>query len=329
MKHASAHKSTVAIPAMILLCAGVLAEPAPAAASAYAYVGNQVSGTVSVIDTSSDAVVRTLPDHGKIGRKIQAVVAARDQRHIFVVDAHGNDLVDIDTASGKIVKRIPVGRAPEGASLSPSGKTIAVCVEQDNQVVLVDVATAAVTHVIRTQGKNPEHCVFSRDEKWLMTGNENSDDADIIDLAKDRSVGLVHTTGRSRGVAWLPGDRIAYVAEESSNGVDIIDVPGRRVRTLIPTGLRAADTIATQDGKMVFVSNGGAGTISAIDTATEKVIATIPVGMRPWNMALTHDGKKLYVANGHTNNVSVIDTAKFTVIKTIPVGRLPWGVDIP
>ncbi len=312
---------------MILLCAGALAAPTPAAA--YAYVGNQVSGTVSVIDTSTDEVVRTLPDHGKIGKKIQAVVAARDEKHVFVVDADGNDLVEIDTASGKIVKHIPVGRAPEGASLSPSGKTIAVCVEEDNQVVLVDVATAAATHVIPTQGRNPEHCVFSRDEKWLMTGNENSDDADIIDLAKDRSVGLVHTTGRSRGVAWLPGDRIAYVAEENSNGVNVVDVPGRRVLRLIPTGLRSADVIATQDGKRVFVSNGGAGTISAIDTATEKVIATIPVGKRPWNMALTHDGKKLYVANGHTGDVSVIDTAKLAVIKTIPVGKLPWGVDIP
>jgi len=318
---------TVTLPGMILLCAAALAAPAPAAA--YAYVGNQVSGTVSVIDTSTDEVVRTLPDHGKIGKKIQAVVAARDEKHIFVVDADGNDLVEIDTASGKIVKHIPVGRAPEGASLSPSGKTIAVCVEEDNQVVLVDVATATATHVIPTQGRNPEHCVFSRDEKWLMTGNENSDDADIIDLAKDRSVGLVHTTGRSRGVAWLPGDRIAYVAEENSNGVNIVDVPGRRVLRLIPTGLRSADVIATRDGKTVFVSNGGAGTISAIDTATEKVIATIAVGKRPWNMALTHDGKKLYVANGHTGDVSVIDTAKLAVIKTIPVGKLPWGVNIP
>lgn len=318
---------TVTLPGMILLCAAALAAPAPAAA--YAYVGNQVSGTVSVIDTSTDEVVRTLPDHGKIGKKIQAVVAARDEKHIFVVDADGNDLVEIDTASGKIVKHIPVGRAPEGASLSPSGKTIAVCVEEDNQVVLVDVATATATHVIPTQGKNPEHCVFSRDEKWLMTGNENSDDADIIDLAKDRSVGLVHTTGRSRGVAWLPGDRVAYVAEENSNGVNIVDVPGRRVLRLIPTGLRSADVIATRDGKTVFVSNGGAGTISAIDTATEKVIATIAVGKRPWNMALTHDGKKLYVANGHTGDVSVIDTAKLAVIKTIPVGKLPWGVNIP
>ncbi|HUX74703.1 MAG TPA: beta-propeller fold lactonase family protein [Steroidobacteraceae bacterium] len=316
-----------AICAVALFALAALA--APSAASAYAYVGNQVSGTVSVIDTARDVVVRTLPAHGKIGKKIQAVVADRGGKHIFVVDAAGNDLVELDAASGRVDKRIPVGRAPEGASLSPSGKTIAVCVEKDNLVVLVDVATASVRHIIHTQGKNPEHCEFNGDEDWMVTGNENSSDADIINLRLHRSIALVPTDGRSRGVAWLPHKMIAYVAQESANGVDVIDVATHKVLRLIHTGLRAADAIATPDGKTVFVSNGGAGTVSAIDTAAEKVVATIAVGKRPWNMALTHDGKKLYVANGRSNSVSVIDTVKLTVIKTIAVGKLPWGVEIP
>ncbi|HUX73099.1 MAG TPA: beta-propeller fold lactonase family protein [Steroidobacteraceae bacterium] len=309
------------------LCLAALGSARTAAA--YAYVGNQLSGTVSIIDTATDTVVRTLPAHGKIGAKIQAVVADRSERHIFVVDAAGNDLVELDAASGRVLKRIKVGKAPEGASLSPSGKTIAVCVEESNQVVLVDVASARVTHVIHTLGKNPEHCEFNSDAHWMMTGNENSGDVDIIDLRTDRSVARLPTAGHPRGVAWLPHRMIAYVAQESANGVNVIDAAKRRVIRFIPTALRAAGAIAAPDGKTVFVSNGGAGSISAIDTATERVIATIPVGKRPWNMAITHDGRKLYVANGRSNSVSVIDTTRMVVSKTIPVGKLPWGVDIP
>ena len=35
-----------------------------------AYVGNQGNGTVSLIDTATDAVIRTLPDQGSIGAKV-------------------------------------------------------------------------------------------------------------------------------------------------------------------------------------------------------------------------------------------------------------------
>ena len=302
---------------------------APARAAEFAYVGVQGSGAVAVIDVASDEVTRTLPDQGKIGTKVQAVVTDRAGKTAFVVDADSSTLITVDAASGQVKQRIDVGKSPEGASLSPSGKSVAVCVEDDNEVTFVDVATEKVTRKIKTQGKNPEHCVYSGDEKWLMTSNENTDDVDIIDLKAGRSVALVHTSGHPRGIAWLPNKPIAFVAQERAGGVDIIDVGKRAVIGTIHTGLRPADALAGLDGSHVFISNGGDGTVSVIDTATSKVVATIPVGKRPWNMALTHDGKKLYVANGRSNSVSVIDTAALAVIKEIPVGELPWGVSIP
>lgn len=298
-------------------------------AAEFAYVGNQESGTVSLIDTSNDQVTRTLPDQGKIGAKVQAVVTDRTGKTSFVIDANSDALIAVDVASGQVKQRIDVGKSPEGASLSPSGKSIAVCVEDDNVVTFVDVATEKVTQKIKTQGKNPEHCVYSSDAKWLMTSNEKSDDVDIIDLKAARSVALVHTSGHPRGIAWLPNKPIAYVVQESAGGVDVVDVDKRAVIETIHTGLRPADALAGLDGKLVFVSNGGDGTISVIDTASRKVVATIPVGKRPWNMALTRDGKKLYVANGRSNSVSVIDTVRLAAVKEIAVGELPWGVSIP
>jgi YVTN family beta-propeller protein len=312
-----------------ILLLSMMSTAALADAAEFAYVGNQESGTVSVIDTSSDQVTRTLPDHGKIGAKVQAVITDRTGKTSFVVDANSNALIAVDVASGKVKQRIDVGKSPEGASLSPSGKSIAVCVEDDNVVTLVDVATEKVTQKIETQGKNPEHCVYSSDAKWLMTSNEKSDDVDIIDLKAARSVALVHTSGHPRGIAWLPNKPIAYVVQESAGGVDVVDVDKRAVIETIQTGLRPADALASLDGKLVFVCNGGDGTLSVIDTATRKVVATISVGKRPWNMALTRDGKKLYVANGRSNSVSVIDTVRLAAIKEIAVGELPWGVSIP
>ncbi len=295
--------------------------------SELAFVGNQGDGSVSVIDTGSDKVTRTLPDRNKIGTKVQAVVVPPGSHTAFVVDALGNDLVGVDADTGAVRARIAVGTAPEGASLAPDGRTIAVCVEDDNEVALVDVAAARVSRRIATQGKNPEHCVFDARGGWLLTSNENSDDLDLIDLEAGRSVALIHASGHPRGIAWLGRDT-AYVAEESAGVVDAVDIAARKVRDSIHTGLRPAGALASADGARVYVSNGGDGTVSVIDTAARKVIATIPVGKRPWNMALTSDGRKLYVPNGRSNSVSVIDTVRLAVVTEIPVGALPWGVTI-
>ena len=315
------------------LCGSIVLLIAPyantAAVESLAYVGNQGNGTVSIIDTARDEVVRSVPVQGSLGKKIQAVVADRAGKRLFVVDAAANALVVVDAGSGHIIRSIDVGRAPEGASMSPSGRTVAVCVEDENAVALVDVATETITRKIQTQGRNPEHCVFSDDEKWLLTSDENSDDVDIIDVNAGRSVALVHTSGGPRGIAWLPHRLVAYVAQERGGGVDVIDVAKHAIIRSIHTGLRPADVIVGRDGRFAFVSNGGEATVSAIDVAAAKVVASMEVGKRPWNMALTVGGKKLYVANGRSNSVSVIDTQGLRTLKSISVGELPWGVAIP
>ena len=126
-----------------------LARYGECAAASKAYVGNQENGTISIIDTGSDQVIKTVPEKGKIGEKIQAVVTDPAEKKAFVVDAKGNSLVVVDLASGEVKQKIPVGQSPEGASLSPDGKTIAVCVEDDNLVTFVDVATQKVTRKIQ------------------------------------------------------------------------------------------------------------------------------------------------------------------------------------
>src|SRR5262249_10114203 len=160
-----------------------------------------------------------------------------------VADATNNGLVVIDLASGQVKSRIAAGKAPEGASLAPSGKTLAVCSEEDDTVIFINVATHKVTGTTHTQGKNPEHCEWSSDDRWLLTSNENSDDVDVIDVKARTSSALIHVSGHPRGIAILPGKHIAYIAQETSNGVDVVDFDQRKVLRSIPTGVRPAGAI--------------------------------------------------------------------------------------
>ena len=300
---------------------------AAAAAPALAYVPNQRSGTISVIDTDKDVVLRTLSAQGQLGTRLQQVLPGPNG-HLYVIDAQGHRLLELDTAQDRILRSVDIGENAEGIAASPGGDQFAVCVEGQNQVMLIDPASFAIGARIATQGQAPEHCVYSPDGALLLTSNEGSDDLDVIDLKAGKSVGVIATSGHPRGMAFAPDGNTAYVAQEGVGVVDVVDLVARRRVASIPAGQRTAGIAIARDGSRVYASNGGAGTVSVIDPAARSTLAEIPVGQRPWNPALTADGKKLYVANGRSNSVSVIDTATLKEIKQIAVGELPWGVVI-
>ncbi|MCW0394787.1 MULTISPECIES: beta-propeller fold lactonase family protein [Xanthomonas] len=305
--------------------ADAAAAPAPAAATAaLAYVPNQRSGTISVIDTGSDRVVRTLSAQGQLGKRLQQVVPG-PPGHLYVIDAQGHRLLDLDTVQDRVLRSVDIGENAEGVAASPNGRQLAVCVEGQNQVMLIDPASFTIGAHIATRGQAPEHCVYTPDGALLLTSNEGSNDLDVIDLKAGASTGVIATSGHPRGMAFAPDGKTAYVAQEAANVVDVIDLAARTRVASIPAGQRTAGIAIARDGSRVYASNG-AGTVSVIDPAARRALAEIPVGQRPWNPALSPDGKKLYVANGRSNSVSVIDTAAMKEIKQIAVGEMPWGV---
>jgi YVTN family beta-propeller protein len=322
-KRLAVHRS-----ASVLLWAPIFLAAAAAAYSETAYVPNEGSGTVTVIDTATDQPTALIPKQGSMGKKLRGVALDSQGRTLFVVDAIGNVVLVVDTASATVRKTLTNINSAEGIQLSPDGKWVTACAETQNQAVFIDVARLAEAFRVRIQGNNPEHCVWSADGKWLLTSNENSHSVDVIDVAARKSVREIKTAGAPRGMGFLPDGSAVYVADETSGNVDVIATSSWSIIKSIPIGVRPAGLIVRQDGKRVYASAGGSGTVSVIDPHTNAIIATVKVGERPWNMALTRDGAKLYVANGRTNNVSVIDTSTNQVVHTIGVGERPWGVAI-
>jgi len=313
--------------ALLAVAAGALATAPTPRAAPLAYVPNQKSGSISVIDTASDAVVRTLTAAGTLGDRLQALEVDARSGTLFVVDAGRQQLVALDPATDRVRGTVDIGPDAEGVRLSPDGRTLAVCAEGQHRVLLVDATTLALDARIEVRGRNPEHCEFSPDGAFLVTSNEGSDDLDVIELATRASTGTIATAGHPRGAAFLPRSGLLFVAQETANGVDMVDFGARRKLVTIATAERAAGVTAAPDGKRVYVANGS-GSVSVIDVASRVVIREIAVGKRPWNMALTPDGRKLYVANGRSDDVSVIDTTRLAVVATIAVGERPWGVVI-
>ena len=109
-------------------------------------------GGVSVIDVASKKVVHTIAAGTKRSNRIKLTP---DGKFALISDLEAGDLVVLDAAAHKEVKRLPLGKMPEGILIPPSGGVAYVAVNGDNHVAVVDLKTWQVTKKIQT-GKGPD-----------------------------------------------------------------------------------------------------------------------------------------------------------------------------
>jgi YVTN family beta-propeller protein len=160
---------------------------AVAHAAPLAFVPNEKSGTVSVVDTATDTVLRSLA----AGKRPRGIAAAPGGSRLFVTDAASSMLLMLDSEGGTAPAPLALGKSPEGVSVSPDGRYVAVAVEEGNSVTLVDAHTGMRLADIPVQGRNPEHAVFSPDSRWLYVSAEEAEQVDVIDVAARRQSGAV------------------------------------------------------------------------------------------------------------------------------------------
>src|SRR5262249_1915389 len=104
-----------------------------------AYVSNEKSNTVSIIDTAERKVVGTI----KVGQRPRGIAITKDQKYVLVAVGDDDTIQMIDTASNKVVDTLPSGPDPEFFTDDPSGRLLYVANENDNTVTIIDIERRA------------------------------------------------------------------------------------------------------------------------------------------------------------------------------------------
>src|SRR5215831_4067975 len=265
-----------------------------------AYITNQSSITVSVIDTATDTVIATIP----VGLNPFGVAVSPDGSKVYVTNISSNTVSVIDTATNAVIATIPVGLPPPPPPFCGPVCDMAVAVSPDGSKV------------------------------YVTNTFSNSNTVSVIDTATNM-VSATIPIGRAFGVAVTPDGSKVYVTNTFGfpAPVSVIDTATNTIiaRTGDPLQGGSFGVAVSPDGSKVYVANGFGNTVSVIDTATNTVTATIFVrGFTSIGVAVTPDGSKVYVANLASNTVSVIDTAANAVGPAIAVGNGPvaFGVFI-
>ena len=116
------------------------------------WASNSHDGTISVITLASRSVTETFETHTQA---VNRVKFTPDGKLVLLSDLRTGDLVVIDAATRKEVKRISLGRGCAGILIVPDGTRAFVAVSADNNIAVVDLKTLSVTARIPT-GNGPD-----------------------------------------------------------------------------------------------------------------------------------------------------------------------------
>src|SRR5947207_11041493 len=109
-------------------------------------------GRVSIIDVASKKVVQTI-DIGT--RRSNRIKLTPDAKFALVSDLDAGELVVLDAPVSKEIRRIPLGKMPEGILMPATGGVAYVAVNGDNFIAVIDLKTWQVTKKIQT-GTGPD-----------------------------------------------------------------------------------------------------------------------------------------------------------------------------
>jgi YVTN family beta-propeller protein len=319
-----------------VLAALLLALAAPMALARDAYVGNEGSGTVSVIDLASNSAVGS-PIAAGAGSG--AIAITPDGKKAYVANHLDNTVSVIDTESNETLgEPIEVGEGPRGVAISPDGTRVYVANEESGTVSVIGTASDEVVDEIGSVA-GARGLAVSPDGRRLYVGQNEMNTVVVIDTETGDAVGAPIVVGSEpQGIAFTPDGTKAYVANLFGPGTcSVIDTSTETVIATIPLGVGSLPVgiAISPDGKLAYVADAGADTVTVIDTETNSVVGEpIDVATGPRGVAFSPDGSRAYVATGFFTGLadgtfSTIDTASEEIVgEPVTIGNKPLGIAI-
>jgi YVTN family beta-propeller protein len=309
--------------------AAAMLQIAPLHAAPFAYVANQGSNTVTVIDVSTVRQVATVV----VGNSPYGVAASRDGRFVYVTVQGADAVAVIDGATHSLAAMIPVDGSPmgpDGIAVSPSGDRVYVANDATNRLSVIDTTSRSVIASIPV-GVDPYGVVVDPTGTRVYVSNSGADTVSVVDATTNSVIATVPVLARPLGIAVDPTGSRVFVASQLARAVSVIDVARYTLVASVEVGSeRLVDDViglaVDPSGTRIYVTQPLRNQITVIDATTMAIAVRIPSRSYPLGVSASPDGSRIYVVNSLSNDVSVIDPSTHTVVGRVAVGLVPTAV---
>jgi YVTN family beta-propeller protein len=191
-----------------------------------AYVTNQGSHSVSVVDVASNLETTQIP----LGPEAFNVIVSLDGGTVYASSDIGTIYL-INAATNTVVDSFAAGAVANGFALSPDGNRLYASSRDAGQVVIFDTQAKVVLDTLVT-GNGNQRMAVSPDGSRLYIANENLglDIWNLTTAARDTTISI-----GAYGLAMSPDGAVIYVAGSSAQTITIVDRQSRTIKTTIHT----------------------------------------------------------------------------------------------
>ncbi|MBI5206461.1 MAG: choice-of-anchor D domain-containing protein [Candidatus Firestonebacteria bacterium] len=288
-------------------------------ADSFSYITNKTSGTVSVIDNTTDTVVKTIT----VGTNPYGISVNATGTRVYITNTASNNVSVINTSTKSVIATIPVGTSPYGIVVNPSGTLVYVANSGTDNVSIISTAINSAIAAIPV-GDAPYGITINSQGTKVYVTNSLSNSVSVIDTINLNVTNTIPVSLTPYGIAINPSGTRVYTATTSSDNLSVIDTESNSLiaNTYMGAGAYPIGVAVNSAGNRIYVTNTGTGNVKIIDSATNNVIGDIPVGISPSGISLNSLNTKLYVANYYSNNVTVIEIPSYSTT-SIAVGNGP------
>jgi YVTN family beta-propeller protein len=215
-----------------------------------AYVANQTSQSISVIDVATNTVTATIP---LTGADVYNLKVSPGGTRLYVTRQDGK-LFIIDTGTRNILTTVTVGVGPNGLAFDPTKSILYVSAIQSGTITVVNTATYAVTNTY-TVGGMPQRIAVAPDGSELYVANEVAG-LNIVNL-RTGDISSISLGGTAIGLALTAAGEYVYVALANRGAVKVVDVGTREVYKTITTGGDPRNIAIAADGTVIVADQTG------------------------------------------------------------------------
>lgn len=242
------------------------------------YVGSWGTGTVTVLDGSSLATLKTI----QVGSSPTWV--ERTGSRIQLITYGSNSVVTIDPSSDTIYRTVHLSRSGGAWALAYNANSDLTYVSSRDSKTLTVVDGSGNERTVISSGRSVQ-C-----EPYELDFNPN--------------------LNRLYVVCDVGGQRNDLVVVYQASGVGLSPIAEITVGSAGPDQPQGEDgrggVVVNPNTGTVFVSNSYDNTVSIIDGVANKLISTVNVGMSPFGLGIDTTSKRVYSANRLSDNVSML-----------------------
>lgn len=211
---------------------------------------------VDVVDADSGKLIGTIPDTPGV----HGIAIATKFNHGFTSNGRENKVSMFDPATLKLIKKIDVGKGPDGIYYDPETKRVFTNNHGSHDITAIDAKSGDVVGTVKAEGDG-EQAVIAGDRIYVNSENTNEVvvfDPKSLEVKKRFPIGVAKTP---TGLAYDAKTRRLFIGCRNEPKMVVMDAMSGKVIESFPIGRGVDFAGFDPDAKLIFFSCGD-GTLS-------------------------------------------------------------------